>query len=56
MATATISDVKDLLLRGLDPRNTVNRLNAMLASPVAKKTESTKPEEPKKTVLKKKST
>jgi hypothetical protein len=28
---ATINDVKELLLRGLDPRNTVNRLNAMLA-------------------------
>lgn len=36
---ATIEDVKALLLRGLDPRNTVNQLAAMLKDAPAPATE-----------------
>lgn len=50
---ATIDDVKKLLLRGLDPRNTVNRLGAMLkdekvAAAPAKEEEAPEPAKPEK--------
>jgi hypothetical protein len=47
--------VKDLLLRGLDPRNTVNQLTVMLAGKAAPKAEAPPEEKPaKKSFLKKK--
>jgi hypothetical protein len=45
---ATIEDVKKLLLRGLDPRNTVNQLNTMLADVDTSEKEPEKPESEKK--------